>query len=690
MMNSLSLNKVKPWPTKLLLTLAVAVACNNAAAQELERITVKAQYKEEDMQSVPIAITALSEQDIELRSMSNALDINETVPNINISKNTGVASGMKVFLRGIGEDESRIGADPAIGIYVDGVYIGRQTGALLDLADIQSIEVLRGPQGTLYGRNSNGGAIRVTTKQPTIQDRTQLKTSIGSDALLDTYLMVNKGLTDKLAAQISVFSKSRDGFMTNADNGEKLGDVEKAGARFAAHYYGEEWDLQFSGDFMRDRSEPGYPSKARGDGADIFTLRQSDFPLSGGLNGDVALGEFYNELYQRGAAFTAHKEFTGINFDSITAYRSLNHHMLSIISLPYYQFLTQDQLSQEFRLSATTEQGEWVTGLYLFRENSNQYSEFVAGSSEMNIISKSAALFGQYTYNLTEQLRLTGGLRYTLEDKSLLAETTANYWNATGRANAGKQDKDWGKFSWKGVVAYDFTTQMMGYLSVTTGFKSGGWSVDSFEAVDAESVITYEAGLKSDLTKALRLNMNVFYNDYTDLQINGSTAVGFTRVNAGDVVSYGFEANLSWKATEDISIDAFLGLLEAEYKSLTPAAAALINKDFELKQAPPLSYGINLTYFKAIGQGNLSSNLQYAYTDKQYNDLANVELIARDKTNLVNARVAYKWGTEVEYTVALWSKNLLDEHYAAAGTAGNTAIYPGDPRTYGLDFTVNF
>ncbi|MEP4891792.1 MAG: TonB-dependent receptor [Aliiglaciecola sp.] len=676
---------------KLLLASSIMLSYQNVSAQELERITVQAQYKEEDLQTVPIAITALSEEEIELRNMTDALSISNAVPNIYIAKNVGAASGMKVFLRGIGEDESRVGVDPAVGIYVDGVYIGRQTGALLDLADIESIEVLRGPQGTLYGRNSNGGAIRVTTKQPSISDRTILKMSLGSDHLTDGYLMVNKGLTDQLAGQVSVFSKSRRGFIKNTDNGEYLGDVDKVGARVALAYYGDVWDLSWSADFMRDNSEPGYSSLVADDDGDLFTIDQAQFPTSGLVNGETELGEFYNHLYQSGTSFKAHRTFgNDISFDSISAYRRLDQKMLTIVSLPFFQDVQQNQLSQEFRFAQDAEDYSWVAGAYLFRESADQYSEFVFGGVDIDLLTESAGLFGQYTYNLSDKLRVIGGIRYTWEQKDFDAAPTPDYWSALGQANAGLQSDQWGKFSWKGVVSYDVNDVTMAYTSITTGFKSGGWSPDSFAPVQEESVVTYEMGVKSDLSKSFRLNVTTFFNDYTDLQTSGSTANGFTRINAGDVETYGIETNITWQATEDLTIDAFLGLLEAKYVSLTEEATFFVEEDFDLKQAPPVSYGVNLNYVKEVGQGQLIYNVQYAYTDDQFNDLATTDLIKREATDILNARVAYKWGTEVEYNIALWAKNALDEEYAASGTTGNLAVYPGDPRTFGIDFSINY
>lgn len=676
----------------LSLAVAIATLSHTAAAQQLEEVVVTAQFKSQDLQSVPIAITALDSEAMELRSMTNALAINEAVPNINVAKSTGVASGMKVFLRGIGEDESRIGSDPAIGIYVDDVYIGRQTGALIDLADVAQMEVLRGPQGTLYGRNSNGGAIRIASKQPELEDYVSLKATAGSDELAEGYVLGNAALTDTLAGQISVMSKSQRGFIKNTDTGEYLGDVDKTGARVALKYYGENWEVLWSADYLKDKSEPGYASKIVGDDGNLFTVNQSQFPLSSLINGQTKLGDFVNDLEQAGTMLKISGNIGDMTLTSITAYRELDNDLLTIISAPYYQHLKQDQISQEFRLNGSGEGYDWVTGLYLYRESGDQYSEFYFGNSSIDLLTESAAVYGQLTYDLTDRLHLTGGLRYTWESKEFDPDASPDYWSAAGRANTDKKDETWGQFSWKGVAAYDFTDDVMGYFSVTTGFKSGGWSSDSFDPVDEESVVTYELGVKSKLSEAVRLNVTAYYNDYSDLQVNGTSPItnAFTRVNAGDVVTYGVEADLDWQITESLRLGAFVGTLEGEYKSVAPQAALLITKDSELKQAPKLSYGVNLTHRTFVGEGELVSNLQYAFTDKQYNDLANTEVIARDDTDIVNARIAYNWGVDTEYSVALWGKNLLDEEYAAAATTGNLAVYPGDPRTWGVDFSVKF
>jgi len=660
----------------------------------LEEVVVTAQLKEQNLQQVPIAITALSSESLAVRGMTNALDINESTPNINIAKNTGTASGMKIFMRGIGEDESRVGADPAIGVYVDDVYIGRQSGALLDLVDLERVEVLRGPQGTLYGRNSNGGAVRLVTKAPDFDNRVVIKAGVGSDNLTDAYISINRALSDNVAGQVSVMNKKQNGFIKNTDNGHDLGGIDKSGARVALAYLGQQWDVVWSADFSKDTSQPSYASKVKGVDNDnnLFTVSQSQFPTAfPNGRGYVALDDFYNKLYQRGTNLRVTGTINDMEFTSITAYRELDNELLTIIGAPYYQDLNQDQISQEFRLAGSSGALDWVSGVFLYREAAKQFTEFVAGAATMDITTESAAVFGQVTYSPTDALHLTGGLRYTYENKDLDVSTTSNYWSATGRANAGKQSDTWNSISWKAVAAYDFTESLMGYVSATTGFKSGGWSSDNFAPVDSESVLTYEIGMKSDLSSSLRLNMVAFYNDYKDLQVNGTAPTGgFTRLNAGDVASYGLEADVTWRPVDRLQIDGYVGTLHAEYKSIDARAAALIDKDTQLKQAPKLSYGVNATYRLPVAAGELVSNVQYAHTAEQYNDLTNTDAIKRRPTDIVNARFSYEWGEAQSYSVGLWGKNLLDQQYAAAGTNTNLAVYPGDPRTWGVDFKLQY
>lgn len=684
----------------LLTATSLAALSGQAMAQQIEEIVVTAQHRVQSMQDVPIAISALGTAELERRSINNILDMSDSIPNINISKNTGTSSGAKIFLRGIGEDDSRITQDPAVGIYIDDVYLGRQTGSLLDLVDIERAEVLRGPQGTLYGRNTNGGAIRIVTKRPELEPEHRVKVTLGNYDLREVSASVSGGLTDRLAGKISLLHQTRDGFIKDTDTGDHYGDTDKFAGRVALRYMGDNWDVQWSADFLNDDSDPGYPVKAApfDDDGKLFTTNQSQWPLAFPAGrGDVPLSEYFNELNSYGT--NLHVEgmvADDIQLTSITSYRVMENELLSNMAGPYYQDVEQDQFSQEVRLAGGSDSLEWVSGVFFYHENPRQLTEYVMGWADLDLTTNSAAVFGQLTYDVTPDFRLTAGLRYTWEEKKLNAELSDDYWFGVfyGKENLGalRQKDSWSAVSWKLVGDYYLTEDSMVYLSVTNGFKSGGWSTDSLQLVDQEEVMTYELGLKSQLLdNALRINLAAFYNDYTDLQVNGSIdGAGFTRVNAGEVESYGVELEVTWAPIDSLDFNVYVATLDGKYKKIDGVATSIISKDYELKQSPELEYGLSVNHYLALGDGELTSSLQFTHTDSYWTDIANTWWAAREETDIVNARIAYTGGIDSNYTIALWGRNLTNEEYWPSTMTGSQALYPADPRTYGIDFTYNF
>lgn len=684
----------------LLTVTSLAAATSPVAAQQIEEIVVTAQHRVQSMQDVPIAISALGTAELERRSISNILDMSDSIPNINISKNTGTSSGAKIFLRGIGEDDSRVTQDPAVGIYIDDVYLGRQTGSLLDLVDIERAEVLRGPQGTLYGRNTNGGAIRIVTKRPELESEHRVKVTLGNNDLREVSASFSGGLTDTLAGKVSLLHQTRDGFIKDTDTRDYYGDTDKFAGRVALRYMGDNWDVQWSTDFLNDDSDPGYPVKAApfDDDGKLFTTNQSQWPLAFPAGrGDVPLTQYFNELNSYGT--NLHVEgmvADDIQLTSITSYRVMENELASNMAGPYYQDVEQDQFSQEVRLAGGAEGLEWVSGVFFYHENPRQLTEYVMGWADLDLTTNSAAVFGQLTYDVTPDFRVTAGLRYTWEEKKLNAELSDDYWFGVfyGAENLGalRQKDSWSAVSWKLVGDYYLTEDSMVYLSVTNGFKSGGWSTDSLQLVDQEEVMTYELGLKSQLLdNTLRVNLAAFYNDYTDLQVNGSIAgAGFTRVNAGEVESYGVELEVTWAPVDFLDFNVYVATLDGKYKKIDGVASSIISKDYELKQSPELEYGFSINHYLALGEGELTSSLQFTHTDSYWTDIANTWWAAREETDLVNARIAYTGGIDSNYTIALWGRNLTNEKYWPSTMTGAQALYPADPRTYGIDFTYNF
>lgn len=676
---------LKRLGTMVTAAVALGASAQSLAQPKIEEVIVTAQFRSESMQDVPISITAFSDSAMTDRGMQNTLDLNENLPNINVAKNTGLSTGMKVYIRGVGEDESRLGADPAVGIYVDDVYLGRQTGALMNLANIESMEVLRGPQGTLYGRNSNGGAVRITTVKPSLENSFTLKGLVGNYDRRQTSMRLNGALGEKVAGQLTVMDDRSEGFITNTTKNKSLGDVNMQAYRVALRYLGDNWDVLWTADHTDDDSDPGIASFTRSadiDG-DLFTVADSQYSLDS--------DEFFNETTQSGTSLRINGAIGDIELTSITAYRELENSFKTIIGLPYFQDLDQDQVSQELRLSGSTDSIDWVGGLYLYREQGDQYTEFVRGSAMIDQTTESVAIFGQGTYHWGDDWHFTAGLRYTDESKDFEGFVSPDYFNTTAIERQGEQTQDWSQVSWKLVAAYDFNEVSMAYASITNGFKSGGWSSDSFLPVDEETVNTYEFGLKSDPLENLRVNGAIFYNDYDDLQLNGTVPEGgFSRYNAGTVITYGAELDVTWQVTEELKLDAFVGTLEGEYDELTETALDVIDYSKELKQAPEITYGINANYVKMLAAGELVTNVQYTHTAEQYNNVANTPALLRDATDMVNARIALNIDRDgLQYSVGLWGRNLTDEEYYAAGTSG-IFVYPGDPRTYGIDFKLSF
>ncbi|TQV72623.1 TonB-dependent receptor [Exilibacterium tricleocarpae] len=722
------------------MTLAMAAAHSVVMAQtgeglrsELEEITVTSQRREASLQEVPVAVTALGPEDMELKQVANVRDLQYQVPNISIATNTGTASGARVFLRGVGEDESRVSADPAVGIYVDGVYVGRQVGALFDLVDLERIEVLRGPQGTLYGRNSNGGAIKLVSKAPQMAENTlELKATVGSDDRIDGRLTGNLALSDSTAVRATLLSKSRDGFHTLNPNGAladragtNVGEVDMQAFRVALlHDFDSGWSANLALDYTGDDSDPVPDSIARSADADndLFTIE----PLPGEDNvcaaDSTTLGCFTgysSEVETRGVTLNIAGEIGEYSLSLLTGYRQMEDDLASRIGALYLQETDQDQLSQEITLTSNASGPfNFVAGLYYFTEDVQLDSVFFLPFA-LGVETDAFAVFYKGTYAISDTLTAGAGVRYTDESKDLDA---ANLGIPGFTRN---ESVDFTNTTFTLTLDQQFSEQVMGYLSYSTGFKSGGWSPDCFSAtacflpVDEEELDSFEVGIRSDLfDNRLRLNATYFFNQYDNLQIAGTVpGLGFTRFNVDETEISGLELELVFKATQNLTLNATLGTLDAEYTKLTAGqASGLTNagtspgcrnvpavgepgrdagliacaRDLDLKNAPELKGTVGLVYTAAVAGGVLTAGLDLAFEDESFNLVANAPPHAEvDVDTLVDARIAYEPASGA-WQLAIWGKNLTDEEYARAATAPSFSQYAADPLTWGVDFGYRF
>ena len=708
------------------------LALPTVAQAQIDEVVTTAQRTEQNLQDVPVSVTAVTMEELEERQVYDVLDLQTLVPNINIATNTGTANAARIFLRGVGEDESRGAVDQAVGIYIDGVYVGRSVGSLFDLVDLDSIEVLRGPQGTLYGRNNNGGAIKLQSVKPQMGENSgSARVTVGNFDRLDVRGVANFALGENTAVRGTVMYRSRDGFHTLNPNGARasfagtnVGQQEVlAGRLMLSHDFNNDWNLLVALDRSEDKSDPLPDSVAPGFDADdnIFTIEPApgtSCPATGGFIG-FGLGcfaEYDNETISQGLNATLTGTMGNFDVTSITAYREMEDDLVTRIGFPYSQQTDQNQFSQELVASSNFDGPfNFVTGLYYFTEDLQLNSTFVF-PFEVDTSTNSFGIFGQGTYDVTDRMTLTGGLRYTSESKDFDGLRVGSTFART-------DDADFDNVSYSLKADYDLTDAVMVYASYATGFKSGGWSPDAFNAagiflpVDEEEVGTIELGARTRFfDNRAQLNVTYFNSDYTDLQIGASVPGSsfsppvpgnvFTRFNVPKTKIDGFEVEWRFEPTDQFTLSGNLGLLDARYTEVSDFAAAGLTAggsscpngvvtqacalDLELKNAPSYKASVAAVYRQPFMNGEVSYSGDINFEDGTWSLVANAPTFAfTDIPTLINGRIAYS-PDDAGWSLGVWAKNLTDKEYYRAASGTGFTTYASEPRTYGVDFGYKF
>lgn len=679
------------------------------ADDKLENIVVTAQRREEELQKVPVAITTLSAKDLEQKQIRRLDDMKFEVPNMVIEPATGTSSAAKIFMRGVGTDESLFSADPSVAIYIDDVYMPRMTGALLDMFDVTRIEVLRGPQGTLYGRNAPGGAVRYVTAKPTGAEKFDVEGRVGNFHRLDVRASVSTKLSEGVDATFGVMSKARDGYLKDITNGGKVNDEQIYGARGSIGFNMGSTRVTVAGDLLRQRSGPQYASGV----IDAAAAARFNRPINNAdgnlltIETNLPPGAGRNDLDQSGLSVVTSTDFESVEWRNIYAYRKMDNALAIDLDgtaqtrFHLFQDQRQSQNSLESQLISTGKGAlSWTAGLFAFKEQNDQPTRqdiFAPGATNLLAQTvKASALYGQADYRLNPVWKLTAGMRSSRESKdfSIISIRT----NGTEAFRVAKSNT-WTNTDWKLGLDAQLSKEILAYASASTGFKSGGFngragSVAQFTTLKPETVKSYEVGFKTTLADGkVRFNINYFRNDYKDLQLTAFDANGVSNLtNATSALIKGFELEAVAQVTPDWQISGHLGTLDSKYQDFSAANAATFAGK-ALKQAPKQQWGLGTNYRIKTANGTINLNAGMKRVGDHFQNLAVSELIKTQAYSLVDARVGYdvKGG---KWSVALWGKNLGNKIYYTGAFdiagIGMADAYLNVPRTYGIDLRYRF
>ena len=658
--------------------------------------------------------------------MSNLEDIGKYVPNLNITRyGVGNSAHASVFIRGIGLQDHVITTDPGVGVYLDGVYLGRQMGSNLSLPNVERVEVLRGPQGTLYGRNTLGGAVNVITKQPGDEGILTTTAKVGSRGRVAGDIYFNNALTDDLSMSASASYKQRDGVGTavNLANPEKeIGEEQEFSGRVAFKYQATS-DLAFTFSLDGVDNESGQspytieltaPLDPNDQNNGDFPLLTPDLiPANPDDLGTTVAGIESTSYSGWGTSFAADWAINDTYSSKfISSYRTSEYEGgldddASALNLS--EFPEQggaDQYSFEVQLNATYDNMDFVSGLYFFNEDGFTRSEdFVFspyntpdsfGFFEINQETNSYAAYFNAGYDLTDDLSIGGGLRYSKDKK----EANAIFPSFAERKYV---SADFDAVTWDINASYQLSNNMNVYGQVQKGYQTGGFpprpfgGPDQFSSFDETKAINYEIGLKGQVHENVSMMLAVFVTDYTDLALpfsDPTSGGGFVTIveNAGQSKAQGIELETTVAITDDFTIRSAVGYLDSEISEVA-AGVQGIGKGDSPALTPRWTVMIAPSYFMDLNNGGtLAFNANYSYRSEMQGQSVFNYSETIDSRELVGFNISYT-NPYGDMEVTLYGENVLNEVYDVGRLqqTGFVGVMRSNDRSeFGLKFKKDF
>jgi len=710
-----------------------------AQAASLDEIIVTARKRAENSQDVPVAISALSETKLQESGFDGVEDLSFLVPSLQFG-----TFGPTTFLniRGIGSENTTGGSDPGVALHVDGVYVGRPVGALFSAFDTERVEVLRGPQGTLYGRNATGGSVNLISRKPESEFGGEVDLTVGNYNRTRARAAVNLPIAENISARLVGFSEDRDGFTENSvASGTNANDADNFGLRGHLNFdVSENASVLLSASYI-ESGGVGSQAEQRDQFSQGVLFGPGPPPLR-------TIAPFVNDLepFREGKdapesqdneflllSGTVDYDFGNIAVKSITGYVESSY--ISIQdndqSPAALQILSVEEDSKQFTqelqlLSSGNSDFQWILGAFYFNEDVDRFSTLfgprfdavrgfltatVPGFNEDyafriggDIEATSYAVFGQGTYDFAEDFSLTVGLRYTDDEKKgtnrnvFFAPIANDPVELSSDAITGKASLDW-----------KMTDSSLLYASYARGYKSGGVSQTTVASAgrnpvfEPEFVDTYEVGLKSRFAdNRVQLNMSGYLSDYTDLQFQVFGQFGPEAGNAGAATIKGFEAELQAALSEVWSVDGSFAYTDATYDELITGPGAA--NDFSgnrLPRTPEIGFNAGITgSWDLDGGSNIRARLEHSFTDEVFYEFRNgPESLADDYKN-TNFRLFWT-GKNDQLFAEAYVTNIFDTVQegnilvgfslgVAPGETGQEFVTYNPPRQYGATIGYRF
>ena len=720
----------------------------------IEDIVVTARRTEENLQTTPVAVSATTGEALKRAQVNDVVALQSMAPSLSIAPGVAQPAAANIGIRGQISTDALIAVDNAVGLYFDGVYIARSSGSLMNLVDVSRIEVLRGPQGTLFGRNTTGGAINIISNQPTGELEGSVKLRYGNYDTAEATVVVNVPMVnDELALRMVYQHSQRNGFgrntLLNEDLNDENTDFARATLRVAPD--GAIWSLSIAGD-ITDRTSNGSfwrlisfspagsanrlpsacatpptaalcPYSIPGDGLSNY-VNAPYWQNRGDREGDASFRTY-------GISATADVDLDFGSLRSISAYRNLKTRTTTDLDgTPYSMvgpltIVHQNQFSQEFQLfgKAMQDRLNWIVGLYHFKEEGLDSATTrslvplttATVATEGQVMNKSQSAYGQLTFGLTDTLRITGGTRYTEDARQLIALNRSTALNGVMTCQLpstildqpgtcrGTQRRKFSYWSYLASLDWQASQNLFFYAKTSRAYRAGGFNTRTVlpgfsSSFSPERVTDYEIGTKLDLLdRRLRLNLAAYRTNYTNIQrsIAGVSSTGtLTSLiqNAASAKIQGAEVEVIARPSSGLTLTGSYGYTDPQYKRFVDGLGRdLSSQPFILVPKHTLSVGADQLIETAAGELRLHGD--YSYRSRAY--FGSYRGASQKGYGLFNAQIGLKLERPA-MEVTLYGRNLFNRRYYARilgledSSFGTTSGAPGDPRTYGISVSHSF